>query len=440
MSGSNIRCCSHAGSWYEKNSKKLNDQLNGWLSQVQPLPNNTRAIIAPHAGYTYSGRAASYGYINLIPDKQYKRIFILGPSHHVYLQSCGLTKLDYFETPLGNLQVDKEITKELFDTGKFVWNTKKIDEDEHSLEMHLPYIARLYSDKLEEIKIVPIMVGHLNVELEKMYGELLYKYFDDPTNFFVISSDFCHWGERFDYTRYDKSLGEIHESIEHLDKRGMKMIETGDPLQFSQYLKETKNTICGRCPIAVMMWISKLSKSHPNITINSVYYEQSSHCKSMRDSSLWDTAGQEKFWCLTEVFWRSADAVVLVYDVSNEKSFKNLDFWYKQFKSKSLEGSEKNLPVMVLGNKVDCNKVVKDVEVEQWCKEHNISLFFEVSAKQSKLIKESIIKLIEVILEQEKDSENSHYDEVSSDVGQTSESHLLKSKRSPHRVCNSCCK
>ncbi|EGC36764.1 hypothetical protein DICPUDRAFT_46949, partial [Dictyostelium purpureum] len=50
---------------------------------------------------------------------------------------------------------------------------------------------------------------------------------------------------------------------------------------------------------------------------------------------LWDTAGQEKFWCLTEVFWRTSDAVILVFDITNEQSFKDLNFWYKQFKSKS---------------------------------------------------------------------------------------------------------
>jgi len=128
---------------------------------------------------------------------------------------------------------------------------------------------------------------------------------------------------------------------------------------------------------------------------------------------LWDTAGQEKFWCLTEVFWRTADAVILVYDISCEKSFQNLEFWYKQFKSKSVseDGTEKSLPILVLGNKSDCQtRAVRQEDVEQWCKEKNIKLHFEVSAKFSNQIKESVSKLAEYITEGEKELENSHYD------------------------------
>ncbi|GAM27474.1 hypothetical protein SAMD00019534_106500, partial [Acytostelium subglobosum LB1] len=277
----NLRRCTHAGSWYNDNATALNKQLGGWLDENKPSGLNTRAIIVPHAGYAYSGRAAAHGYINLDANK-YKRIFILGPSHHVYMKSCGLSKLTHFETPLGNLEIDTVVMKELFDTGSFIWTTQDTDEDEHSIELHLPYIARLVQGK--NIKIVPIMVGSLSKDTEQDYGRILAKYLDDPDNFFVISSDFCHWGKRFGYTHYDESAGAIHKSIEELDKAGMAKIESGDPLEFSAYLKDTKNTICGRNPISVMMWTAKNSSHKYSIT--SLHYEQSSKCNSMTDSSV----------------------------------------------------------------------------------------------------------------------------------------------------------
>lgn len=107
----------------------------------------------------------------------------------------------------------------------------RVDEAEHSMEMHLPYLAKVFhgyalvyqhfflvftSDFLDadfriyqcrySVKIVPILVGALNAENEAMYGSLLAKYVDDPTNFFSVSSDFCHWG-----SRYESFLSLLHQ-------------------------------------------------------------------------------------------------------------------------------------------------------------------------------------------------------------------------------------
>lgn len=78
-------------------------------------------------------------YLVLCNEKS-KRIFLLGPSHHYYLSGCALTRCDSYETPLGALDIDKATTAELHRTGKFETMSIAADEDEHSLEMHLPYI------------------------------------------------------------------------------------------------------------------------------------------------------------------------------------------------------------------------------------------------------------------------------------------------------------
>ena len=70
---------------------------------------------------------------------------------------------------------------------------------------------------------MPILVGGLSTENEEVYGKLLSKYLADPSNLFVISSDFCHWGKRFSFTTYDKAHGQIYQSIEQMDRRGMKV-------------------------------------------------------------------------------------------------------------------------------------------------------------------------------------------------------------------------
>lgn len=81
--------------------------------------------------------------------------------------------------------------------------SQTVDEEEHSIEMHLPYVAKVMESRRSQYTIVPILVGALSEEKEILYGKILSKYLADPDNLFVISSDFCHWGEtckRFHYS------------------------------------------------------------------------------------------------------------------------------------------------------------------------------------------------------------------------------------------------
>jgi hypothetical protein len=260
----------------------LAEELDGWLigCNISNSP-DVRGVIAPHAGYSYSGRAAAYAFANIDPTK-ISRVFLLGPSHHYYTPKCALTQTTIYKTPVGDLPIDIEVNEELKATGKFELMDIDVDEAEHSMEMHLPYLARVFHG--HSVKVVPILVGAVNAHAEAMYGELLAKYVDDPANFFSVSSDFCHWGSRFNYTHYDKKHGAIHKSIEALDKMGMDIIETGDPDSFKKYLSETDNTICGRHPISVFLHM--LRKCSTKIKVKFVRYEQSSQCRSTRDSSV----------------------------------------------------------------------------------------------------------------------------------------------------------
>ncbi|KAG1363982.1 protein MEMO1 [Cocos nucifera] len=277
-----VRRAAHAGSWYTSNANKLEEELDGWLraTGVAKSP-NVRGIIAPHAGYSYSGRCAAFSFANIDPTN-ISRVFLLGPSHHYYTPRCALTRAIVYSTPVGDLPIDLEVNEELRATGKFELMDLHVDEAEHSMEMHLPYIAKVFHGY--PVKIVPILVGALNSENEAMYGRLLAKYVDDPKNFFSVSSDFCHWGSRFNYTYYDKERGPIYKSIEALDHMGMEVIETGDPDAFKRYLQEYDNTICGRHPISVFLHM--LKNCSTKIRIGFIQYEQSSQCKSMRDSSV----------------------------------------------------------------------------------------------------------------------------------------------------------
>lgn len=190
-----------------------------------------------------------------------------------------------------------------------------VDEAEHSLEMHLPYIYKMLSRTFSAGSfppLVPILVGSTSPEVEKEYGRLLAPYLADPSNVFIISSDFCHWGSRFSYTYYitdaDPSSGysltrtsrspsddtPIHESIRTLDELAMNMIATGLHDMFLSIIEETGNTVCGRHPIGVVMAaIEELGignkaagEKEKKGRFKFVKYERSSECTKLSDSSV----------------------------------------------------------------------------------------------------------------------------------------------------------
>ena len=153
------------------------------------------------------------------------------------------------------------------------------------------------------------MIGNTDPATESRYGALLAPYLSDPTNIFVISSDFCHWGSRFRYTYYDPADGSpatqlrsssrvprdypIHASIAAVDKQSMDTVESGSHDAFLEQLKETGNTVCGRHPIGVFMAaVEKLREDEDGNgdggkgRFRFVRYERSSLVETYVDSSV----------------------------------------------------------------------------------------------------------------------------------------------------------
>jgi AmmeMemoRadiSam system protein B len=129
-----------------------------------------------HAGYSYSGPAAAWAYKSLDLSNA-KRIFLLGPSHAIYLPGAALSKHAKYATPLDDLIIDRDTVKELHETGEFENMSTGADETEHSLEMHLPCIYKMLSRAFKSVAeyptLIPIMVGNTEPDVERDYGKIL---------------------------------------------------------------------------------------------------------------------------------------------------------------------------------------------------------------------------------------------------------------------------
>lgn len=308
-----------AKSWYSADGDTLNTELSNWLAGVKPTDEDDftppvagcKAIIAPHAGYFYSGPAAAWAYKS-ISTTGISRVFILGPSHAFHLGGCALSKCETYETPLGNLTLDREVIEDLYKTKQFEYLQPRRDQGEHSIEMHLPYVYKVFEGCIDNIKIVPIMVGAIDQEQEVEYGKILAPYLESDDTLFVISSDFCHWGHsHYGYTfYYPKTIPSdvpgvnlrrsgprpspsrpIHASISDLDHEAMNILAQQPAstahAKFVAYLERTHNTICGRHPIGVLMGaLSALEEKGKQARMKWVRYEQSNQCVSFDDWSV----------------------------------------------------------------------------------------------------------------------------------------------------------
>ena len=277
------RKATHAGSWYSSNKQQLQAELDRYLNQVNEFNPQRRlkVLIGPHAGFSYSGPTAAWAYKNIDPNS-FHTVFVLGPSHHAYFRGCYLPYSRVYATPLGDLEVNSQVVESLRKTGIFGDLNKKVEEKEHSIEMHLPLIRKVFLGK--EVRVVPVMVGDLDVELAARYGREFQKYLNEDGNLMVVSSDFCHWGENFEFMPYDRSKGMIYQSIEAMDREGMRLIESHDLSGFKQYLDTTGNTICGCNPI--MVALSSINQSRLNFKTEFIRYAQSNQVMTQDDFSV----------------------------------------------------------------------------------------------------------------------------------------------------------
>ena len=266
-----VRPATQANRFYDGNAQRLSQEVDSFLALHRGSADSRRvaALIVPHAGYYYSGNVAASAYMALNPKQPYKRIFLLGPSHHEWLDGASVnTEADYYATPLGDVKVDRETAKKLttdladrtdsFSTTNYTnYTNLEAEKDservffyrpeahdrEHCLEVQLPFLQRRLGDVPP---IVPIIISTNDFQKLSRMAETLKPYFTDE-NLFVISSDFSHYP--------------TYEDAYEADGKTGKAIESGDVGQFIAAIEENARSgkrnlatsACGEFAIITLM-------------------------------------------------------------------------------------------------------------------------------------------------------------------------------------------
>jgi hypothetical protein len=236
-----------AGAFYPKDAETLKKDVDRFLAEGAKklkVEGKPIALIVPHAGYSFSGRCAGVVYA-AVKDKAYRRVVVLAVNHRgMPFQGGSILRVDAYETPLGNVPVDRAACETLLKHTLFGTHPSA-HRLEHSLEVQLPFLQRA----LPSFQLVPIVVGGLAEDDFAALAAELRKIIDDDT-LVVVSSDFTHYGRDFDHVPFTVS---IRENLERQDKGAVDFILKRDGVGFWKYLEKTGATICGRYPIRILL-------------------------------------------------------------------------------------------------------------------------------------------------------------------------------------------
>lgn len=233
-----------AGKFYLKGEESLKESIQELFSGKRGPKNlenkNAKAIVAPHAGYKFSGPCAAWSY-EALSGTEADTFIILGTNHSGRGPKLALSNED-FKTPFGRVEVNKKIVTALKNNTK-AEVSQAAHQYEHSIEVQLPFLQYLF----EDFKIVPILVSK---EEPEQLSQLAKRFLNFEDIALIASSDFTHYGNRYGFTPFRKN---IREQMEELDKKAIQKILDLDPERFYEFAKNN-TSICGYLPITLLTY------------------------------------------------------------------------------------------------------------------------------------------------------------------------------------------
>jgi hypothetical protein len=202
-----VRTPAVAGMFYPADARELKASVARYLAAADSTGGVPKAIIAPHAGYIYSGPIAGTVYARLQPARgTIARVVLLGPSHRVGFRGLACSGADYFETPLGRVETDRAAIQSIRDLPQVCVNDAA-HAQEHSLEVHLPFLQEV----LGTFRLVPLAVGEASAP---EVGEVLERLWGGAETLIVISSDLSHYHDYATAQRLDRATSHAIESLD----------------------------------------------------------------------------------------------------------------------------------------------------------------------------------------------------------------------------------
>lgn len=233
-----------AGSWYPGNPSVLRRDIEHYFASISERTpeGDVAGLIAPHAGYMYSGQIAAHAY-KLIRGKKYDAVFVVGPSHRVAFHGVSVFSRGGYQTPLGVVPVEETLAGKIKKINKAVMDIPQAHLQEHSVEIQLPFLQVA----LGEFSFVPLVMGDQDANTCQELAGAIYEASLNKKILVVGSSDLSHF---------------YHDTVaKKMDAVALDYLKNGDVQGLLQSLKNGDVEACGGGPMAVVMSVARLLKA-----------------------------------------------------------------------------------------------------------------------------------------------------------------------------------
>ncbi|MEN8171528.1 MAG: AmmeMemoRadiSam system protein B [Chloroflexota bacterium] len=242
---SDIRPSPIAGHWYPGDARKLSAEVNAYLDSAE-LPEDIGeiiALVAPHAGYRYSGAVAGHAFAALRNTSSPDLVVVVSPMHNPYREPLLTSAHTAYSTPLGEIPIDAAAQQTLNGHIEkllgYGFTAIRFD-DEHSLEIELPFLQSALSDSFS---LLPVMVRDQSIPTMRALGCALTQTIEGRRALLVASTDLSHFYPQ--------------EKAEMLDAEVLHQIEALNPAAVIQAEENGKGYACGRGAVAAVLWAAQ---------------------------------------------------------------------------------------------------------------------------------------------------------------------------------------
>jgi AmmeMemoRadiSam system protein B/AmmeMemoRadiSam system protein A len=231
-----------AGPFYPAEAESLRQEVEDHLSQAVaiPLPSKPLALIAPHAGYRYSGPIAASAFKQVQPHA-YDTVIVVGFTHRLRFDGIALDTATAYATPLGGIAVDTKRAEQLvIDYPQlFVERPEAFTHGEHSLEVMLPFLQVALSD----FKLIPLMMGSANTQEAELLAEALAPWVRSGEALVVFSSDLSHYHP--------------YAQAQALDQRLLASLRVETAHALARLFNQRAFEACGRGPLIASLFLAQ---------------------------------------------------------------------------------------------------------------------------------------------------------------------------------------
>ena len=242
-----IRKAAVAGGFYPGSKAELEQFVDNLLKQANPpeIRAPIRAIMAPHAGYMYSGPVAAFAY-KAIAGRDIRTVIILSNSHRNYFDGIAIYKAGSFETPLGLVPVDKTLAQKLLAASPKIVDRSDAHDLDHVIEVQLPFLQRT----LKNFKIVPLLFGNDDPALSKVLADVLKNLVDDKT-LVIASTDMSHYPPYADASTADR------ETLQAITTGRADILETTLRKLASEKVPNAETFLCGVSGVRTVLLLTQ---------------------------------------------------------------------------------------------------------------------------------------------------------------------------------------